>query len=63
MKALLDIQKKLVTNVTAWPLEGILWDLVLMRNVLLELRLVKPEDLKNKPVTHLQKLASLGKYF
>ena len=61
MKALLDVQKKLVTNVTAWPLEGILWDLVLMRNVLLELKLVKLDELKAKPANHFQKLAMLGR--
>ena len=60
MHAFLDIQKKLVTNVSAHAFEPILWDLVTLRNILLELKLVKPEELSNKPVTYFQKVAGMA---
>ena len=60
MHTFLDIQKKLVTNVSAHALEPILWDLATLRNILLELKLVKPEELTGKPVTYFQKVAGMA---
>ena len=60
MHTFLDVQKKLITNVSAHALEPILWDLTTLRNILLELKLVKPEELTNKPTTYFQKVAGMA---
>ena len=39
MTTLLSIQQKLVTNITAHALELVAWDLVTLRNILIELEL------------------------
>ena len=63
MQSFLTIQKFLVTNVTAVPLELIIWELLTLRNVLLELQLVKPTDLDKKPTNFFQKVALMGKFY
>ena len=62
MHTFLDIQKKLVTNITAHSLEMILWDLVNLRNILLELKLVNIDAMPKKPVTFFQKIVVMRKY-
>ena len=59
MHTFLDLQGKMVTNLTAVPLEKIIWDLTTLRNILLELKLVNQEDLKD-PKTYFQKVAVMG---
>ena len=60
MHVFLDLQRKMVTNLTAVPLERIIWDVTTLRNILLELKLVSQEDLKD-PKTYFQKVATMGK--
>ena len=60
MHTFLDLQKIVVLNVTMLPLEKIIWDFTMLRNILLELKLVAEEDLA-KPNTYFQKLATMGK--
>ena len=61
MHTFLDVQKKLVTNITAHALELTLWDLITLRNLLLELKLVKLDSLPPKPITFFQKLVVMRK--
>ena len=60
MSTFMDIQKHMTVNLTMLSLEKIIWDLTALRNILLELHLVNPEDLK-KPTTYFQKVAVMGK--
>ena len=59
MHTFLDLQKIVCINITLLPLEKIIWDFVMLRNILLELKLVAEEDL-NKPNTYFQKVATMG---
>ena len=59
MSIFLDIQKVMTVNLTAVPLEKLVWDFTALRNILVELRLVQLEDLK-KPKTYFQKIAVMG---
>ena len=61
MSAYLEIQKVAVINVTMVPLEMLIWNFTLLRNILIELKLVAEDDLV-KPTTFFQKLATIGKY-
>ena len=61
MHTFLDIQKIVVLNVTMLPLEKIIWDFTMLRNILLDLKLVAEDDLV-KPDSYFQKLATMGKY-
>ena len=60
MHTFLDVQKILVLNITILPLEKLIWDLTMLRNILLDLKLVAEEDL-HKPSTYFQKLATMGR--
>ena len=60
MHTFLDVQKIMVLNITLMPLEKLIWDFTMMRNILLDLKLVCEEDL-NKPNTYFQRLATMGK--
>ena len=58
----MKIQKVAVINVTMVPLEMLIWNFTLLRNILIELKLVAEDDLV-KPTTFFQKLATIGKYW
>ena len=61
MHTFLDVQKIMVLNITMVPLEKLIWDFTMLRNILLDLKLVAVEDLA-KPSTYFQRLATMGKY-
>ena len=64
MHVLLEIQRNMVTNITAIPLEKLIWDFTTLRNILLEMKLVSEVDLVKKlpKPTHFQKIAVMGKF-
>ena len=61
MHTFLEMQKCMVINLTMVPIEKIIWNLVTLRNILLDLGLVFETDLE-KPVTYFQKVAAMGKF-
>ena len=60
MSIFLETQKIMVINITEVPLEKLIWNFTAMRNILLDLKLVHEDELKN-PKNYFQKLAVMGK--
>ena len=61
MSTHLAIQQKLVTNITAHSLELIVWDLITLRNILLDLKLVVENGLPtDRLAKYFHKIASMA---
>ena len=63
MGTLFEIQRKLVANPTAFAVEDVLWDIITLRNVLFEVKLINENDLKAKPFNYFQKVALIRKSY
>ena len=61
MTTYMDIINKIAINPTSFSLEELIWKFALLRAILIEIGLVKIEELTGKNLNTLQKLANIGK--